>query len=337
MALEKRWVQVSPQLLNSNGTTDGILQVPNSLLFHVKQQIILRSNTQPTIFLQINRITTLTHIEVGPQGGTIFDRTNVSAYLTADSAAVNALEQLRPTIAPEDIFRAIFEEEPTVAVRSSLVDPLGERIDSVTGLDGRKRLAVDAQVSLGSVELELDALTPPTKPDPSNVLIAGSEDGSAGGLKHAARVDSELDLRVGISDGANKAEVDLDGNLHVKDPGIPDSVGPKTAAESLSITFATDIPPIDVEVEEPLQISGTEDGTPSGVERGLVYNRRQQILAAHDRNEDYTFLDPGTKNERIGQIDYTSPTFLGITVSRVFTYNLIGNRYVLDTSVWSVT
>lgn len=91
-----------------------------------------------------------------------------------------------------------------------------------------------------------------------------------------------------------------------------------------------------VSVAEPLIISGTEDGTFSGTERAFVNNQRLQVLASKDRQETYTYLDFGTKDQRISRVEYTSPTFSGITVRRDFNYVLDSNKYKPTTTVWSI-
>lgn len=91
-----------------------------------------------------------------------------------------------------------------------------------------------------------------------------------------------------------------------------------------------------VQLDEPVKVAGTIDGTPTGTEYGVVYNQRLQVLDAHDREDQYTYADFGTKNQRIIQIDYTSTTFTGITVRRVFNYVLDGNSYRRTDSIWSV-
>lgn len=68
----------------------------------------------------------------------------------------------------------------------------------------------------------------------------------------------------------------------------------------------------------------------------LVENLRQQILKATDRQQDITYLDFGTKDERVSQIDYVAPS-VGIQVARkIFTYTLVGNRYRRDSIDWSI-
>lgn len=91
-----------------------------------------------------------------------------------------------------------------------------------------------------------------------------------------------------------------------------------------------------VSLDEPVKISGTNNGLVSGTEYGFVYNRRSQVLDSDDRVENYTYVDFGTKNQRITRIDYTSATFPGITVRRDFNYVLDSGSYRRTTSVWSI-
>ena len=107
----------------------------------------------------------------------------------------------------EEINRAVYEEEPTVALRNVLVDKHGNKIDSNNPLPTTATISGDVTIGTDGFNLV----------DPDSMLATGSEDGTKTGVKHAVRVDSELDLRVGISDGANKAAVDALGQLSVKD------------------------------------------------------------------------------------------------------------------------
>lgn len=88
--------------------------------------------------------------------------------------------------------------------------------------------------------------------------------------------------------------------------------------------------------KDDVAIAGTEDGTATGTVRHFVNNRRQQILAAHDRVQAITYADFGTKDQRITQIIYTSPTFPGIQAIKAISYTLVGNRYRRDNITWSV-
>jgi hypothetical protein len=127
------------------------------------------------------------------------------------------------------------------------------------------------------------------------------------------------------------------------DDGIPAALGQTTSANSMPVTIASDQTPLSVNaslVDEPIKISGTENGQPNGPEFPFVNNVLQQILKAKDRTGTISYDDFGNKNQRITQITYTAPsigTGPGFTAVKNFTYTLIGNRYRRDTpGDWSL-
>lgn len=121
--------------------------------------------------------------------------------------------------------------------------------------------------------------------------------------------------------------------------GIPAALGQTTSINSMPVVLASDQSPLAVTAtlsDEPVKISGTIDGTPSGTEYGVVYNVRQQILATHDRDQQIIYADFGTKDQRITRIDYSSPTFSGIVARKNINYTLVGNKYRRDSIIWSI-
>jgi hypothetical protein len=243
--LEKRLAAVSPQSFIISGGADGSITVSDTSLFKVKQEVILSASSTPNLDqIEVKRIVSPNVMYVGPKGGNIDSRIDVSAYTVALNAAIFANEQKRPSIPFEEFTRAVYEEEPVVAQRSVLVDKNGNKYDN------SNPFPVDASVSIG-------------------------------------------DITIG-TDGYNT--------------NAPDS----------------------------MNITGSENGAKVGTKYGFVYNRRQQVLAAHDRVETYTYADFGTKNQRIVRVDYTSSTFPGITVRRDFNYVLDGSRYRRTNSPWIV-
>lgn len=145
MALEKRWTLVPPRPLVSNGSVDGGISVATSIGFFVKQLVILSSGTQPAIQFQVKRVVGNV-VYVGDPNKDIFQRSDVSAYLVSSAAAISALEQLRATIPPDDATRAVFQEEPVVALRTIQIDSYGVPFGSP-----ENPIAVDLQG--GSIEL----------------------------------------------------------------------------------------------------------------------------------------------------------------------------------------
>lgn len=253
MAFEKRWAAIAPKAFTSNGTSDGQITVASTDGFKVKQSVILRADTLQEKTLQVKAVLSETVLKVGLASKPIHEFENISNFTTALNATIEAPEQLRTAIPDKEYERAVYEEEPTVAKRVISVDKLGRPIDTVIGPDGKVRLATDAAVSVTGISVDLDSVTPPTRPDPDNVLVTGSE-----------------------------------------------------------------------------------DGTKTGIKRAFVNNIRLQILAAHDRIQTLTYADFGTKNQRITRIDYSSATFPGTIARKEITYTQIGNRYRRDDITWSI-
>lgn len=191
--VEKRLIAVPPQLFTVDGTASGVVTVLNTRLFKVKQAIIINSNTQsPTTDLEIKRIPNGTQLEIGPKSGNIDSRSNLSAYLVADSANIFSNEQFRPKVPSEEIVRAVYEEEPTVAVRTILVDQLGNPVGDGNPLP----VQVDTTVNIGDVR-----------------ITAQDNDPNPGNLHSSVR----------ISDGVDDLEINNDGSINVNVVSSPSS------------------------------------------------------------------------------------------------------------------
>lgn len=118
------------------------------------------------------------------------------------------------------------------------------------------------------------------------------------------------------------------------------SFGQNTMANSMPVVLASDQTPIDVALsDEPIKMSGTENGQPNGIEFTFVNNLRLQILDAKDRDQDITYADFGTKDQRIIQIDYNAPSIgvgAGFTARQTITYTLVGTKYRRDSITWTL-
>lgn len=280
----------------------------------------------------------------------------------------------------------------------ALVDPRsGLSIDVVTDNTGKKRLAVDANVTatIGDVEVDLDGVGPNgdtvaivdnvtgnkqkveadgsinanvevDAADGDNVMIVGTEDGNFGGTQHPAKIGSDRNLRVkdedantklqDISDKIDDLQTELEQktepanaqNIRALSSGTDSVSVPGVATEAKQDAANTILGNIDSKLSGPVNIedldaskddvaiAGTENGTATGTVRHFVNNRRQQILAAHDRVQAIVYADFGTKDERVTSITYTSPTFPGILAVKTITYTLVGNRYRRDNITWSI-
>lgn len=187
MAIEQKWPSVAPQAFLANGTQFGVITIANTAGFKVKQTVVVGGTALPNLLVQVKRVLSRNQMIVGQPNTPLNNKTDLTLYTVASGSYVYAEEQDKTKLKPDDIWQAIYDQEPTVALRNVLVDQYGNYYDSVVGVDGLNRLAVDAAVTVTGIDVDLDALTPPTRPDPDNVLIAGSEDGTKTGVKHAIR------------------------------------------------------------------------------------------------------------------------------------------------------
>lgn len=190
MALEKRWLAVSARPFTSNGTSEGVIQVASTRGFKVGQEVILRSNTQTTTKLKVKRVVSKIELWVGPgtQGIKVIE--DISNFLVADSATIEAQEQPRPNIEVRDMDRATFEEEPTVARRVFLVDELGNEYTTSNPLP--------TQLSDGSINIEtLNA-------NLEVQLSAKDNDPNAGDVHDSVR----------IGDGVDELAINPDGSIN---------------------------------------------------------------------------------------------------------------------------
>jgi len=75
------------------------------------------------------------------------------------------------------------------------------------------------------------------------------------------------------------------------------------------------------------------DSDPIPVEESSLVNK---ILNAEDRVKQFTFLDGGTKNERISEILISAASVGVQVVKKDYTYIQVGNNYVLESETTSI-
>lgn len=156
--LEKRLYAVPAQAFTADGTANGVVTIAANAcsLFKVKQKVVITATGLPNLELEIKQIDSEDNIQVGPipngkpgVNTSIDARTDISAYTVAKSAAIRANEQKRPSIDWSEAMRAMYEEEPTVAMRSVLVDECGDKINKLNPLP----IAFDGTVNIGDVHV----------------------------------------------------------------------------------------------------------------------------------------------------------------------------------------
>lgn len=122
---EKRFAAIPTQVFTANGGANGSVTVADTYLFRVKQRVVVTATGQTNQELEVKNVVDRTTMILGPVAGSIFTFTDLSAYTTAANASVYANEQKRPSIAVEELERAVYEEEPVVAKRVVMVDKYG--------------------------------------------------------------------------------------------------------------------------------------------------------------------------------------------------------------------
>ena len=125
--LEKRFYAVPPQLLTTNGSANGFITIANaSALLKVKQVVNVTDTLGNLRTYEVKRIDTPNIVFLGPIGKPLANYDDMSFYTTANGAFLFADEQQRTKIAEQEIPRAVYAEEPAVAIRSILVDDSGK-------------------------------------------------------------------------------------------------------------------------------------------------------------------------------------------------------------------
>jgi hypothetical protein len=123
--LEKRFKAIPPQLFINDATANGVVKINNAEFFKVKQQIIIAAPALTPLELEVKSVEDATTLIIGPRNTKINETTNLSLYTVSSGSFIFANEQKRPSIPQEEVSRAVYEEEPAVALRNILVDKLG--------------------------------------------------------------------------------------------------------------------------------------------------------------------------------------------------------------------
>jgi hypothetical protein len=146
--LEQKWDAVSPQLLTANGTTTGQLQVADTAGFRIKQVAYLKDNSN-TLPVQVKRVLSKTLLIVGAVDNKIASwiPIDLSAWTTANGAAIGAEQQPKNNIPDKDHYSAIYESDPVVADRVVQVDKYGNYYD----IDNPMPIVFDGTVAIGDV------------------------------------------------------------------------------------------------------------------------------------------------------------------------------------------
>jgi hypothetical protein len=154
MAIERKWPSMPPRLLTADGGTTGQVQLADTRGYKVKQRVVISAVALPNLPVEVKRVLSDTVLIVGAIGKPIHDRSvNLSAYTVAAGAFIYAEEQDKAALTLEDRLYATYDQEPTVAWRTVLVDQLGRYYETANPLPVRLS---DGQINIGTVNAELE-------------------------------------------------------------------------------------------------------------------------------------------------------------------------------------
>ena len=288
---EKRWKAVPPQNFTASGTATGKITVTDASLFKAKQKIIVVSNTQPNLNLQVQSVDTATELHVGPIGSSLTTRTDLSLYLVADTANIYANEQPRSSVPEEQVERITYEEEPVVARRVVLVDKLGDKIDE----DNPLPVNIDDVTFTGDINVKLTDKD--NDPDPGDVAdivrigdgtdeLAINSDGSINVITRLTACDNypnegDIHSSIRISDCTNDLDINADGSINVNivtissNPGLVITHSEITAvAASVETTILTIVASSSYRVKK-IEVSGENVALfRVKVNGGIISNKR---------------------------------------------------------------
>ena len=216
---EKRYLEISPKSFTADGTVLGLITISSTYRFKVGQSVIVKSSTQPDIKVKVQKVISETQLIVIDVSESVTTRKklDMSMYLLADAATIELLEDKRPVIDLHEIQRQVYEEEPTVALRSHLVDWLGRSYDKANPMQVELS---DGSISIGTVNAELEVQLSHKDNDPNTGDIADS---------------------VRIGDGVNELTINPDGSINAN-TNITFPTGLATEAkQDTQITVLNDI------------------------------------------------------------------------------------------------
>lgn len=233
MAREKFFAAVAAVALTDNGAVNGTITVAvgDTTGFKVKHNAILSSGTQPNLLVEIKQVPNTSTIIVGPTGEGINTRIDVSAYLLADTAMIEFPAQRRASIPLQEIDRAVYEEEPAVAVRVIAIDK-----------DGNPGIGGTSDINIAEV-----AGSPPSASNPLPVQLT---DGSVNigtvnaeievQLSHQDNVPDAGDVAdsVQVGDGTNILGINADGTINLQPAGTSATTNVTSSTSNVTVLAA---------------------------------------------------------------------------------------------------
>lgn len=144
MAFEKFYPAVGPVEFTNVGSIGGIVPLTSTKGFKVKMPVLLISGGVKRTDLEVKRVFNDTELMLGPVGERLSCFTDMTGFPIGSTLSSLSPKLKRPDIPLNEISRQVYEEEPTVALRTVMVDEFGRKISSTEDINGDIRFAVDA-------------------------------------------------------------------------------------------------------------------------------------------------------------------------------------------------
>jgi hypothetical protein len=183
---ERTW----PSVIQTPITVTGWkVTVADTAGIKVKQDATLSKPGQETQTFEVKKVFNRTELLLG-----IADKgqSAISGITQFNGGTLTISEQTRNKLGDSPIARAVYEEEPTIAIRTVMVDQYGEKYSDTNRLP----VAIDGNINIGTVEAE--------------VVVK---------LTHLDNVPNEGDIAdsTRIGDGTDLLAINPDGSINVVD------------------------------------------------------------------------------------------------------------------------
>lgn len=186
---EKRFLAIPPIALTANGTVNGLISISNTYRFKVGQCVLFKGPTY--LKAKIQKIISKTQFIVinSSESITTKNKLDMSTFLIGHT--VELQETKRPVIDLLEIQRQVYEEEPTVALRTHQVDWLGRSYDASNPMPVQLS---DGSIDIGTVNAELAVQLSHLNDSPNVGDVADSV--RIGGTQYEAEVTNTNRLKV---------------------------------------------------------------------------------------------------------------------------------------------
>ena len=140
---ERILVSLPPVLLTAQGTNLGRIVVTDNEYFKVNQIVVIGDPILPHVQAKVKRIDSPTQMVLGPVDKSVSSKDTLDLSAYGITSFIYAKEQIKSYPSIKEMDESAFEQEPTMARRTVLVDKYGRIYDSVLSPDGTLKIPVD--------------------------------------------------------------------------------------------------------------------------------------------------------------------------------------------------